>query len=81
MAHDTEQIKADAAKIAKGICPETGRDLSTLDPEIIRAHAALTFPYGTDPRPDRADHCRRYRLVIGYADTREKAKKAASAEA
>lgn len=72
MAHSTEQVKADAASIALGRCPETGRDLSKLSVSAIRGHAHELFPHGDDSDKVRTDYGRRYRLVMNYADQVEK---------
>jgi len=72
MAHDREQIAADAKAVAQGRCPETGVSLDGLD---VRAHAELLWPEKTlDPRV-HADAMRRRRLLIKYADDHEKAEK------
>ena len=70
---EPEQLKADAAAVAKRRCPETGRDLSGLDANAIRAHADLTWPRAAQMSPtDRSDYMRRYRLVMQMADAVEK---------
>lgn len=67
-SHSPEQIKADRARIDKGICPETGIDLSTVDPE---AHLAMHFPDYQKPEHATSDYGRRGRLIRAYIDGRK----------
>jgi len=73
--HDADQVKADAANAAKGICPETGIDLSDVN---IEAHIAHTFPQ-LDSADPNSDYARRGRLVREYGKKRD-AKKAKPAQ-
>lgn len=63
--HTNEQIKLDAATVAKGRCPECGAPLSEL---YVLGHAEMHYPERTlDPRY-HADAMRRRRLLARYAD-------------
>lgn len=65
MAHDADQIKADAAMVQKGRCPECATALDGLD---VLAHAEYHYPERSlDPRY-HADAMRRRRLLARYAD-------------
>lgn len=70
---DQEMVRADAAEIKAGRCPECHQDLSHHEPGPIRHHALRDFPRGPEMASDpRSDYGRRYRLLMQYADQREK---------
>jgi len=69
--HDADQIAADEAAIAKGICPETGVQL---DPETADAHIERTWPTG-HPARENVDAARRIALITAWAADK-KARKA-----
>jgi len=72
MPHDQDQIKADAAAVAAGRCPETGRDLTAYGAKALREYARIVFARGEDQQYLRSDHARRYRLLMARADALEK---------
>jgi len=72
MAHDQDQIRADAAAVASGHCPETGRDLTGYDAKSLRDYAHIMYPHGDDQQYLRSDHARRFRLLMSRADSLEK---------
>lgn len=65
--HDADQIKSDAAAAAKGICPETGADLSGVNVESYVAHH---FPQLGNVDPN-SDYARRARLILDYGKKRD----------
>jgi hypothetical protein len=70
MQHSPEQIKADRAAIDKGRCPETGIDLTTVDPEN---HLLHIFPHWQEAEHLNTDYGRRARLIRSWIDGRSKA--------
>lgn len=63
--HSSDQIKADAANAAKGLCPECG---VTVEPKGAPGHVAYHWPRYQDLRPD-TDAARRARLVLKLGES------------
>lgn len=70
--HSPEQIKADRKAIDAGRCPETGIDLTTVDPE---AHLLHIFPHHEAAEHVNTDYGRRARLIRNWIDGRKGAAK------
>lgn len=69
---DIELVKRDRAAIDAELCPETGVSLKDMAPEDVRHHARRTFPRAEDSEHLTTDYGRRYRLLMQYADGKEK---------
>jgi len=74
--HDESQRKRDEDAVVSGHCPETGVDLTKVDPEN---HLATTFPRWQEPGMEFTDYGRRARLIRTWIDAQAANKQAGGA--
>ena len=70
MAHNADQIAADAKRLADHHCPECNADFRPMKRADVSAHIDHEFLHGEERVHDRTDYGRRYRALRAYVAER-----------